>query len=82
MAEVIIAVADADYVGIVAEDIMIIEIMLLDIEQADTEAALVQLASSHHSSSSRYPPYFLAAAEVLFNISHRVLLIYKIYSID
>ena len=70
---------DTDSVDIAAEDIVDDEIVLADIEKVNIEDALVRLASSHHSSSSRYPPFSLAATEVLCNISHHVLLIYKIY---
>ena len=78
----IFAVVNTDFVEIADEDIMVVEIVLVDIEQANTKAALVQVVYAHHSSSSRYPPSFLAVVEVLCIISHLVLLIYTIYSID
>ena len=78
----IVVVVDTDSVDIVAEDIVVVEIVLVDIEQVDIEVALIQLASAHHSSSSRYPSFSLAEVELLCNISHCFLLIYKIYSID
>ena len=65
--------ADIDFVHITTEDIVVVEIVLVDIEQDGTELALVQLASTHHSSSSRYPPYSLAVAKMLCNLSHNVL---------
>ena len=58
---------------------MVVDIAV-DIEQDDIEATLIQLAYAHHFSSSRYPSSFLAAVEVLFNIFHHDLLIYKIYN--
>ena len=70
-AEGIAIVLDIDYDGIVVEDIAVVDIEVVGIEQDDTEAALIPLASSHHFSSSRFPLYFLAAAEVLCNIFHR-----------
>ena len=50
-----IVVVDIDSVGIVIKDIVVV-----DIVQADTEATLVQLAYAHHFSLSRCPSYFLA----------------------
>ena len=71
---------DIDFVDIVVEDIVVVEIVLVDIEQDGTKLPLIHLTSAHHSSSSRYPPYFLAVDKVICSRSHRVLLIYKIYS--
>ena len=53
---------DIDFVVIVDNDIVFGDITVMDIEQADTEPALLQLASSHHFSSSMYPPSFPAAS--------------------
>ena len=61
-------------------DIVVFEIVVMDIKQVDTEVALIQLASSHHSSLSRYPPFSLAEDEMLYNLSHCVLQIYKNYN--
>ena len=66
---------DTDSAGIAAEDISVV-----DIEKDDTKATLVQLASAHNFSLSRYPSSFLAATEVLYSPFHHDLLIYKIYN--
>ena len=63
--EGIVVVVDTDFAGIAAKDIVVVDIVVVDIEQADTEAVLVHLAFSHHFSSSRYPPSFLAVDKVL-----------------
>ena len=63
---------DTDLVNIVAEDIVVVEIVLVDIEQDGTELALVHLSSAHHSSLSRYPSSSLVAVEMLCNIFHQV----------
>ena len=81
-AEGIVAVAVTGSAGIVVEGNKVVDIMVVDIEQADTEPGLVQLAYAHHFSSSGYPPSFPAAAEVLCSIFRLGLLIYKIYSTD
>ena len=44
-----------------------------------TRLALVQLEGTPHFSLSTYQLYFLSRASMLYSISHRVLLIYKIY---
>ena len=75
-----VVAADTDSVDIVVEDIMVIEIVLVDIEQDDSKVALVELACAHHSSSSRYPSFSLATAKIIYNISNRLLHIYKIYN--
>ena len=56
--------------------------MVVDIVQADTKAALIQLAYAHDFSLSRCPSYFLAVAEMFCNLFHRDLLSYKIHNID
>ena len=71
---------DTNFVGIATEDIVVVEIVLVDIKQAGMELALIQLASAHHYSPSRYPPYSHATTEMIYNISHCVLQIYKIYN--
>ena len=63
--------------GIVVEDIVAI-----DTAQDDTKATLVQLASIHYFSLIRYPLFSRATSEVLCNIFHHGLLIYKIYNTD
>ena len=75
--EGIVVVEDTDSVGITAEGIMVV-----DIEKDDTKVVLIQLASAHHFSLSRYPSSFLAAIEVLYSLFHHDLLIYKIYNTD
>ena len=75
--EGIVVVEDIDSTGIVDEVIAV-----FDIEQDDTEAALIHLASAHHFSLSRCPSSFLAVTEMLCNIFHHALLIYKIYNTD
>ena len=64
---------DTNLVDIVAEDIAVIEVVLVDIEQSGIEVVLIHLASAHHSLSIRYQLYSLAVAEILCNISHHVL---------
>ena len=71
----IVVVEDTDSAGIAIEDIVVVYTAL-----DDTEAALVQLAFAHHFSLSRYPSFFLTVVEVLYNLSHHDLLIYKIYN--
>ena len=75
--EGIVVVDDTDSVGIVVEDIVVV-----DTVQADTEATLIHLAFVPCSSSSRYLLFYIAVAEVLCSIFHHDLLIYKIYNID
>ena len=65
--------AYTSFVGIVAEDTMIVDVGLVDIEKVGIELMLVQLASACHSSSSRYPPSSLATTRMLCNPSHHVL---------
>ena len=77
-----VVTADNDFVDIAIEDIVVVEILLAHIDQADTQDVLVQRASSHHLSSSRYPSFSLAAAEMLCNLSRCVLQTYKIYNTD
>ena len=79
-AEGIVVVVDTDFVDNVAEDTVVVEIVMMDIEQDDTEVALIQLAYAHHFWSSRYPSSFPAVMEVLYIIFHHDLLIYKIYN--
>ena len=59
----IVVVEDTDSVGISIEGVFIV-----DIVQANTEAALVHLASSHHFSLSRYPSSFLGVVEMLCSL--------------
>ena len=73
---------DTGLIDIMVEDIVVFKIALVDIKHVGTRLMLVQLASAHHSSASRYPLFFLAIVEMLRNISHRVLHIYKIYNTD
>ena len=60
-------------------DIAVVEIVLVDIGQDGTDLLLVQLASAHHSSSSRYASSSLVVARTICNISHHVLHIYNTY---
>ena len=75
--EVIVVVEDNYFFGIAAEGIAVV-----DIAQADTKAAVVQLAYANHFSFSRCPSYFLAVDEMLCNLFHHDRLIYKIYNTD
>ena len=64
----------------VAQGIMVVVISVVDIEQAGIGDAIIQLAYSRQFSSSRYPPSFPAATEVLCSIFRHDLPIYKIYN--
>ena len=73
----IVVVEDTDSIGIVVEDIATI-----DTAWDDTKATLIQLASVHYFSLSRYPVFSLAIAKVFCNLFHHDLLICKIYNTD
>ena len=64
----------------VVVDTNLANIMVVDIEKADTKVVLIQLAFAHHFSLSRYPLFFPAVVELLCSIFHHGLLIYKIYN--
>ena len=66
----LVVVEDTDSTGIMVEDNVLVETT-----QADTMAALIQLAFFLQSSFGRYPWFSLAAVEVLYSLFHHGLLV-------